>query len=1422
MALPSLLRGVTPRVEGRRTSFQTALGSAPATFSLPKRPRAWILAVGDSHPELERTDCAIVRLDVPGELAEGALCVAAAELHSRPETRGLPVFLAGSGPSAGAAMRAAADVPGRFAGLILDRLPEGPICLTPTHLGAGIGLTEFLDTELPDSLTPGLDRRRRRSLARGISRQLRRDYRSRGIAGVSVRARAGLAGLATAVAFTLSLGFGAPAAEAAWTASYDGGNGLVSFNSSSSSDQLTLDCDTVPATPELEYFTGGGPQHIGNPFFPFGNLPCASALDLTVAGNNGNDTIDLSAVVPTEYVQLGTADITVGGGANEDSIEGPQGIDKNSLTGDAGSDTIVAGSGTDLISGGDGNDSLVGGGLNDTVDYSLSGTGIDLDLGAGTATGQGTDTLSAIESAIGTNVGDTLDAGSFATSLIGSGGDDSLTGASLGTSTLQGGIGNDTLLTGFQADSLDGGGGNDDLNGGTGADVMIGGANDDTMQGGDTANDSIDGGTGSDLASFNQGAGPADIDLSSSGSDTVTGVGTDTLAGIEAAIGTDAADTMVGGTEDNTLLGEQGSDTINGGNGNDSLDGQDGDDIVDGDAGANTLAGGGENDVLSSGSATAAESLDGGPGADTLTSSANSSTLAGNDGDDSLIGSLGAFGERFDGGNNNDTISANPGADTVLGGAGNDSIEAGAGADTVDGGGNNDTIDGDGGFTPESDNDTLVGGTGTDRLIGIRSAGATTFVLTTTQLTGEGADSVSGFETASLSTGTGADSIDANSFAGQTTIATGDAADTIRGSGGSDSLVAGTGSDRLIQSGNSSQTLSDGQATGFGTDTLSGFLTASLSGGGSANSIDATNFSGSVTIDGAAGDDTLTGSTAAADSLFGGTGTNRLLFAAPNSFTLTDSSLSAVTVGTDTLSSFQQASISGSAALDASAFSGTVTLTGSAGNDTLQGAAGSDLLDGAGGTGDRVLQTSNADQIASTVALGGDGGDVLAGIERLSLTGGAADNTISAVAFNPASGGEVTIAGGGGADTITGTDVNDNLAGDAGLDRLIKADDTTHTLTDTTALAGDTDTISGFNDASISGGGAANLIDVSAFGGQVTVDGQGANDTLIGSAQADSLIGGTGTGDRIVEANNFDQDLSDTLLALAGAPDDSLSGIEQASISGGGAGNAIDAGPFTGQVTIAGLSGNDTIEGGSSGDSLVGGGDPVDRVLNEADSNMSFGAGGGQLITVGEGTDTILGFAEVSLTGGAGPNVLDGSGDGGAFNQVYLDGGGMADTLTGGGSPDSIFGGGGNDLVPGAGGGADVVDGGGENDTLVVDANDTALGGAGNDRFDATSNDPASIEGGTGTDRILNTGTNQILSNSELSFTLPTDTIPLSSIEEASLVGTTNNDVMNAGAFTGVVTLDGGGGGGANTLLGTANSDSLVGAGGTDRINQIR
>jgi Ca2+-binding RTX toxin-like protein len=299
------------------------------------------------------------------------------------------------------------------------------------------------------------------------------------------------------------------------------------------------------------------------------------------------------------------------------------------LRGDNGANWFIPGAGADLVDGRGGTDTVV---------YFYAPGGMNVDLAAGTASGDGagTDTLVSIEAVIGSAF----------------------------------------------ADILRGSAGPDQLYGWRGDDVLEGGA----------GNDLLDGGEGFDTADYSRASGRVVIDLSLTGPQDTLGAGIDTLVGIEAIIGTPGNDTLTGNAAANRLFG---------GAGNDFLNGVDGDDIIDGGAGDDTLYGGAGNDtasyLLASGRVVVSLLLQGtrqdtlGAGRDFLSGFEN---LSGGAGDDVLTGN--AVANILDGWLGSDTLDGGDGNDVLNGGfllrpeqAGgivpgdDDVLIGGAGIDTV-------------------------------------------------------------------------------------------------------------------------------------------------------------------------------------------------------------------------------------------------------------------------------------------------------------------------------------------------------------------------------------------------------------------------------------------------------------------------------------------------------------------------------------------------------------------------------------------------------------------------------------------------------------------------------------------------------------------------------------------------------------------
>ncbi len=142
----------------------------------------------------------------------------------------------------------------------------------------------------------------------------------------------------------------------------------------------------------------------------------------------------------------------------DDILSGGKGAD--TLFGGAGDDTLSGDEDNDVLFGGAGNDTLDGGDGTDTADYSGATADVTVDLAAGTATGDGSDTLTNIENVTGSDKDDTLTGDAADNVLDGGKGQDTLSGGA-GNDQLFGGQGNDVLISGGGNDFMDGGIGND-------------------------------------------------------------------------------------------------------------------------------------------------------------------------------------------------------------------------------------------------------------------------------------------------------------------------------------------------------------------------------------------------------------------------------------------------------------------------------------------------------------------------------------------------------------------------------------------------------------------------------------------------------------------------------------------------------------------------------------------------------------------------------------------------------------------------------------------------------------------------------------------------------------------------------------------------------------------------------------------------
>ena len=408
---------------------------------------------------------------------------------------------------------------------------------------------------------------------------------------------------------------------------------------------------------------------------------------------------------------------------------------------------------------------------------------------------------------------------------------------------------------------------------------------------------------------------------------------------------------------------------------------------------------------------------------------------------------------------------------------------------------------------------------------------------------------------------------------------------------------------------------------GDGDDTIAlgnGIVVGNVTGGAGIDLLDYSAFTTSVTVNLAAGTATNTSSVATIENVTGGSGADFL-----------DGG-----VGNDTLKS-------------------------GAGDDELSGGAGIDSIDGGIGT-DCLIEVVTGNITITDTKITGLGSDKILNVECFEFSGDDRNNLLDASKYTL---GSVVLRGNGGNDTLLGGSRNDTLDGGEGFDIIKQSASVNQTITGDSATGAETDSLVSIEGAQLISLGRTGLrLDASGFFGKAALDGTAGNDTLLGGGGVSTLNGNAGHD-----------------LIVVGSAVESLTG---------GAGND----------TLIGNAGSDVLRGGEGSDSLLGNsGD--DRIFGDAGGDRMFGGTGQDLMDGGAGNDTMLGEAG-------------------------------HDTIKGGTGNDGMSGGAGDDFMDGESG-DDTLLGGSGSDTLRTAAGrDRALGEEGNDRIESLSDD--TISGGAG------------------------------------------------------------------------------------------
>ncbi|WP_271608351.1 Ig-like domain-containing protein [Bradyrhizobium sp. CCBAU 21359] len=775
------------------------------------------------------------------------------------------------------------------------------------------------------------------------------------------------------------------------------------------------------------------------------------------------DTIDLTGlsgfftladVQSKATVSGGNTIIDVGSGntltlIGVTSLQQSDFIFPNATNGTSGSDVLLGTSQADAISGLAGNDRLQGFGGNDLLDggadfdravYTDATGGISVNLAAGTISGPGvgTDTLVAIEAVVGSDFADTFNATGFA-------GVTGTPGTPIGFNEFEGRGGNDTILSDVNplgaaltrasyvsataGVTVDIAAGTADGDGSVGHDTFVGSgilavwgsSFADTLFGsnngfgtievfaGFAGNDVIDGRGGFDRLDYNNDPTTTSGITINLAAGTLTGdvtVGSDTLVSIEAARGTNFADTYnavgFGSTSTNSgslgtfneFTGEGGNDIING-NGNTRL-------------GFNNATAGVVVDIAA-GTATGDVSV----GSDTFT---GVNAVMGTMFADSLSGS--GINEIFTGLGGNDTIDGRGGFDTasynnIYLSTGSVTIDMASGTATGDSSIGTDTlrsieaiqgtvladtyvatgyglagalnVGNNGSFNQFEGlgGDDAITGNGNTRLIYTNATGPVTITF--------GLNSWTSTTSGASGTVTGDASVGTDSFSGVSSVSGSSFADTITGSnnpngtaedfagrGGNDFIDGKTGFDRAFYN-------NDGSASGIQVDMASGVVTGDASiGTDTLRSIEAirgTNFDDIVIVtnfgtsganagdfgtlnefEGMDGNDTITGNGNTRIAFYNALDGVTVDLAAGNSHGTASGDLAGT--GADTFTGVN--AVRGSSFADfIFGDAGSNTLDGQAGNDVIQGRGGADTLIGGAGSDQFVFAAVSDSTVAS-------------------------------------------------------------------------------------------------------------------------------------------------------------------------------------------------------------------------------------------------------------------------------------------------------------------------------------------------------------------------------------------------------------------------------------------------------------------------
>ncbi|WP_247216106.1 calcium-binding protein [Synechococcus sp. C9] len=614
--------------------------------------------------------------------------------------------------------------------------------------------------------------------------------------------------------------------------------------------------------------------------------------------------------------------------------------------------------------------------------------------------------------------------------------------------------------------------------------------------------------------------------------------------------------------------------------------------------------------------------IDGGGGSDTITGSPQADTIFGGTGDDIIIGFT--AGDKVDGGAGTDTIAIiTPGTDdTNVSNATNPEI---TNVEIIDASGATGAVTISLANQSDSESFTVIGSNNAGDTITLNNAPNGNKVIG-----GTGDDNITG--------GTGNDYIEGgegddviNGGAGNDTIIGGDGADNINGGAGNDLIIGFTTGD-IVNGGAGTNTLkitdpADGAAiTAAGNNDIQNIKIIDASGATAgligANALDLAAFqTEAFTVIGSAFGDTITLNNAAGNKVNGGNGDDSITGDTGADFIEGGDGDDLITGG-----------------------GGGDTINGGAGNDTIFGFKTGDKVDG--GAGLDTLQINNA---ADAAALATVGDSSIVSIEIIDGSASLAPLDITLVDQTEG----FTIIGSAQADTIKAGAGDDVIVGFVGADTVDGGGGTANSI----FLAATSTDLNSATDAQIKNIqviGASTAV----AGVNINLQNQTEGFVIVGSAQADTLTGGSGNdfffgfkGADTVDGKGGQNAivLDANAPDLNSATDDQVKNIQVVYAATATAGVTIDLKNQTEAIIVQGSDFNDVITGTTANDKYLAGGK------------------GSDTIDGGKGNDTIVGEDGNDV-------IFGGDGDDG-----YLDGGAGDDVIVGGLGNDALVGGAGND-----------------------------------------------------------------------------------------------------------------------------------------------